>query len=374
MKKQMICLGFLFISAGMVKAQDFTVKAHLDGITAPQKVFLSYRTNGETVSDSVLMQNGDFSFKGKVDNPVKANLTLKPVRDDGPMTLEKMMNIDRQDFYLEPGIISVSGKNMKTAKINGGPSQSDYLLLQSNLKALENEMKPLSEKMQQYFKDKNEEGKKELMPQLQAIRAKMTDAEDVFIFKHPDSYVSLGLVQMKGVVIEPQKFKPFYDALSKRLRNTETGIKLGERLAIAEKTEIGKPAINFTQNDTEERPVSLASLKGKYVLVDFWASWCGPCRAENPNVLKAYNKYKDKNFEIIGVSLDDKKAPWLEAIKKDGLPWIHVSDLKGWQNEVAKEYGVIAVPQNFLIDPNGVIIAKNLRGEKLDEILSSLIK
>lgn len=132
--------------------------------------------------------------------------------------------------------------------------------------------------------------------------------------------------------------------------------------------------MNFTQNDTLGNAVSLASFKGKYVLLDFWASWCGPCRAENPNVVKAYNKYKDKGFTILSVSLDQpgKHQAWMDAIHKDGLTWTHVSDLKFWDNEVAKQYGIRAIPQNFLIDPEGKIIAKDLRGDELTKTLSEL--
>ncbi|MGI4806343.1 MAG: peroxiredoxin family protein, partial [Janthinobacterium lividum] len=135
-------------------------------------------------------------------------------------------------------------------------------------------------------------------------------------------------------------------------------------------------APDFTQNDPEGKPISLSSFKGKYVLLDFWASWCGPCRQENPNVVKVYNQYKNKNFTVLGVSLDrpNGKDAWLKAIKDDGLTWNHVSDLQFWNNQVAKLYSIQSIPGNFLIDPTGKIIAKDLRGEELEQKLAQLIK
>ena len=133
-------------------------------------------------------------------------------------------------------------------------------------------------------------------------------------------------------------------------------------------------APDFTQNDAEGKPISLSSFRGKYVLVDFWASWCGPCRRENPNVVAAYNEFKDKSFTILGVSLDQDKQKWLDAIKNDGLSWTHVSDLAYWNNAVAKKYHVESIPQNYLIGPDGKIVAKNLRGEELRDALAKLLK
>ncbi|MBV7533985.1 TlpA family protein disulfide reductase [Chitinophaga sp. sic0106] len=141
---------------------------------------------------------------------------------------------------------------------------------------------------------------------------------------------------------------------------------------IERKTGVGATAMNFTQADTKGNPVQLSDYKGKYVLVDFWASWCGPCRAENPNVLENFEKYHPKGLEILGVSLDNSKDAWIKAIKDDGLTWAHVSDLKGWKNEVAKAYNIRAVPSNFLIDKEGKIVAVNLRGDELTQKLEEI--
>jgi peroxiredoxin len=151
---------------------------------------------------------------------------------------------------------------------------------------------------------------------------------------------------------------------------------MAERIEIAKKVGIGRIAPDFTQNDTLGNPVSLSSFRGKFLLIDFWASWCGPCRQENPNVVAAFKKYNNKGFDILGVSLDQPtgKEKWLKAIHDDNLTWTQVSDLKFWGNAVAAQYGIQAIPQNFLLDPNGKIIGKNLRGEALNKKLEEIIK
>jgi peroxiredoxin len=143
---------------------------------------------------------------------------------------------------------------------------------------------------------------------------------------------------------------------------------------VEENNFVGKTIPDFEQADVNGKMVNIKSFRGKYVLVDFWASWCGPCRGENPNVVAAYNKYKSKNFTVLSISLDKTKDSWVEAIKKDGLNWTNVSDLKFWSNAVAQQFGITSIPQNFLVDPNGVIIDKNLRGEALEQKLASILK
>ncbi|QNA45982.1 TlpA disulfide reductase family protein [Lacibacter sediminis] len=376
MKKHFI-MYVLLLTAIAVKAQEkFVIKGTLRGVKEPSRVVLQYHNGNEMILDSVAVKKGRFELKGDVRHPVKAIITLKFLKDDVlPMTIERYINADKQDFFLDKGTIAVTGTNdIKTAIINGGATQKDYRQLLSRLKPLEDEMRPVSENVRKLLKEKKDSAAKEFYPKLRGIRTEMNKTEDAFIAEYPDSYVSFDLVKRKASIIEPKTFEPFFNTLSERIRSSEEGKELANKLAIAKNTAIGQTALDFTQADTKNVPVSLSSLRGKYVLIDFWASWCGPCRAENPNVVKAYSKFKDKNFEILAVSLDHKKDLWLKAIEKDGLPWIHVSDLKGWNNEVAHAYGVTAVPQNWLIDPNGVVIAKNLRGDQLEKALEQLIK
>jgi thiol-disulfide isomerase/thioredoxin len=376
--KSNLIIGTLLLFTGSTTfaQQKFTIKGDLPKRREDVKVMLSYSDNGTYKQDSTITQKGAFTFSGSVTEPTRATIQVKSLQPDTtPMTYEKYAARDLKDFFLENTAITVKGDTaVQTASIKGGKTQTEFLSLQAALKPFEDKMAPLNKQRMQLVKQKDEKGADSLRLQLIAIRKDMTKAEDDFIRKYGNSYVSLDLLQGRSYLIELENFEPVFNTLSADMKNSTIGKKLQERLDLAKKTSVGKPALEFTQQTTEGKPFSLSSLKGKYVLLDFWASWCGPCRAENPHVVKAYNALKGKNFEIVGVSLDGEKQDWLDAIKKDGLPWVQVSDLKGWKNEVAVMYGINAVPQNFLLDPNGVIIARDLRGEELSKKLEEMIK
>jgi len=195
-----------------------------------------------------------------------------------------------------------------------------------------------------------------------------------FVKKYPSSYVApIAIIRILQSSENATVADNLYKLLSKDVKNSTLAKYVGEQLELAKINPIGSQIADFTQADTAGRPVKISSLRGKYVLIDFWASWCRPCRMENPNVVAAFNKYHEKNFTVLGVSLDQAKDAWLNAIHMDGLTWTHVSDLKGWGNQVASLFKVTSIPQNILIDPKGKIIAKNLRGEALNDKLSSIL-
>ena len=199
---------------------------------------------------------------------------------------------------------------------------------------------------------------------------------DSFIRQHPSSLVSAyALYRDYSYRLTPEQIRSNIDLLDPSLRNTPYVETLEELIPTLEEVAVGNEAPNFTATDTEGNSVELADHigKSKYVFLDFWASWCGPCRRENPNIVRAYEEYKDKGFDIFAVSLDHSKEGWVAAIEKDNLSWTNVTDLKHWDSEPAKLYGVRAIPSNFLIDENGVIVAKNLKGEDLHSTLNDLL-
>ncbi|RYD75643.1 MAG: TlpA family protein disulfide reductase, partial [Sphingobacteriales bacterium] len=204
---------------------------------------------------------------------------------------------------------------------------------------------------------------------------KVSQELEEFSKKNPSSFITpLAIYRHNQLNQDGAKLEAMFTKLDAPVKKGPIGAYLAKLIEDDKKIPVGKPIADFSQADPNGKMISLSSFKGKYVLVDFWASWCGPCRQENPNVVATYHKFKDKNFTVFGVSLDKAKDKWLEAVKADNLNWLHVSDLQGWQNAVAQQYGITSIPQNFLLDPQGKVVAKNLRGPALEAKLASIIK
>lgn len=374
MKKLLFLLLLPVSVLSQTSEKEFKIKGELNLIKAVDWIFLKYPANGQLVSDSVILKNGEFKFEGKIAEPVLAYLSAKVIKSS-PDEKQAFQNLT---FFLEPTKIEIIAKDsLKGALVKGSKGHDYYVQLEKQRLPYIEQLRTLYAQMSRLEKEKNIDSFKIVEQRAEELGKEMNETVyGQFVKTNPNSSLSLfALKQYAGWDIDPDKIEPIFKTLPENTRKWPSAELLHDQIETAKKTAIGKFAMDFTQNDTSGKAVSLSSFKGKYVLVDFWASWCGPCRQENPNVVKAYNKYKDKNFTILGVSLDrpNAKDRWIKAIHDDGLTWSHVSDLKYWDNEVAKQYAIRAIPQNILIDPQGKIVAKNLNGDALDKKLSEFL-
>lgn len=359
----------------LLKAQTaaYTLNGTVGQLSSPAKAYLMYSTDAGRQTDSISIVNGAFKFSGTINEPESAYLIIN-TKGTGVYSA----NSSYIDLYLESGNILVnSPDSIDNAKIIAGPVNADNDKLKLLLAPVNAKMAQLNKDYQAASADRRKE--KDFTDNIER-RSDSLEAEQKAVYRdfvkaHPNSLISLFSVKNYGGAIpDVNEVEPLFNSLSESVRLSVPGVAYAADIKKMKITEIGAIAPDFTQTDTAGKAVSLHDYRGKYVLVDFWASWCGPCRAENPNVLKIFNAYKNKGFTVLGVSLDQPNAKdkWVKAVQDDHLVWTQVSDLKGWKNEAAILYSVRAIPQNFLVGPDGKIVAKNIRGEELSKKLAEI--
>ena len=378
--KQFITILFLLVSANGFAQKGFTISGDVSKVKdLIAKVYLNYYADGKSTMDSAEVKDGKFSFTGTLADPVMGSLRAKYQEVPGAKSMKAISyNRDIKQVFLENSKIKIASvDSFANATIKGSKSHTAYVSWTDLTKEETAQSAALNKEYSEFYKKKDQAG----MDRIDAAFDKLTEQKNIknkqYLKDNASSPIAMFVLkQYAGYDINADDVEPMFLALPEQLRASPAGKDMTEKLETAKKTGVGKMAMDFTQNDTLGIPVSLSSFRGKYGLIDFWASWCGPCRQENPNVVKAFDAYNSKGFTVLGVSLDQPTAKdkWMKAIHDDKLTWTQVSDLKYWKNDVAVQYGIQAIPQNFLIDPQGKIVGKNLRGEALNKKLEALFK
>jgi peroxiredoxin len=376
MKQLVIAAIVLFALAcsGPRQPDGFMIKGRIEGLRQNIAYLITYK-DGEAVkldSSVVDTRKGTFRLQGKVETP-------------------DLMFIDFPDgseieVFVENAIITVKGDNVQNAVIAGSRSNDEYATYKVRRDSIERAFSSQQAEYDSVLSKYNEARKAgdetetralyDHLAKIEAIpEARMKEYNLSFVKNHGSSFVApLVLWNEVAWSMDAPEMEPLVKGFDTSIQKSGYIALLKERIETLKKVAIGIPAPDFTMSDTLGEPQKLSSFFGKVLLVDFWASWCGPCRRENPNIVTAYKQFSLKGFDILGVSLDKNKTRWIKAIGDDKLSWHQLSDLQGWNNAVAKQYGIRSIPSNLLLDKNGIIIGKNLLGDDLTNKLKELLR
>ncbi|WP_421796850.1 redoxin domain-containing protein [Haliscomenobacter sp.] len=341
--------------------KGFTLTGNVSGFSDGTQLYLEDVTSGMgQMMDSTQVQNGQFQFKGHLPEGVRK------------VWVRTKDFSDYKAFWLENSIIQFQAQKGKfrQAEIKGSAAHLSEAQLYASLSPYDKKIDSLETLRQ---KDTSKVQRILLKQQITQQEEQKKQQVVSFIQNNPNSILSIYQMNIWATTWGRELSKKLYDPLSAALKNTPYGQNVGAYIALNQDIKIGGPFVDFSQENLQGQKVKLSDYRGKIVLLDFWAAWCGPCRADNPKLVAIYQEFHEKGFEVLGVSLDTRKEHLQEAVIKDKLPWVNVSDYNGDKNRAALIYGVTGIPDNFLIDKNGNIVARGLRGEKLKEKLKELL-
>lgn len=371
MKKILVLLAsaFAFISCEKALENQYIITGTVNGVENGKKVFIELRGEAEPVTkDTAIVTDGKFEFKGTATDLDIAFLKIENEMQSLPFILEEgKIEVVFDKDTIQKSKIKGTANNEKFQEFNDKSTVVNKKMMQFQ--------KENMSKMQIAQQSQDTATINKIMDDYKSFQDEMSNVSKDFVKNNPKTFISVLLLEnfLMSQSMTPEEVRGYYEKFDKDLLETKSAKNIKKSLDAFIAIAIGKPAPDFSAPSPDGKTISLKESLGKVTIIDFWASWCGPCRIENPNVVALYNEYHDKGLNIIGVSLDKDGAKWKEAIEKDDLTWNHVSNLKFWQDPIAEQYNVKSIPATFILDEKGNIVAKDLRGDELKAKVKELL-